>query len=186
MPCPDCSTVPGNSGQRERLFFALWPDDGVRTRLATAAETVRHGRRVPTANLHLTLAFLGDCDERAREAAVRVAGTVVAPMFALTLTRCGTFRRSGVAWLAPEVTPPALQTLVTGLHEELTDAGFGLDRRPFRPHVTVARKAAPQRTRTITPIDWPVSEFCLVVSRLHPDGAHYERLHRWPLAAASG
>ena len=45
-----------------RLFYALWPDEPLRERLAEAArDAVRQsgGRPVPAGNYHLTLAFLG-------------------------------------------------------------------------------------------------------------------------------
>ena len=45
-----------------RLFFALWPDDAARQRIAVLAEEFHHrygGRRVATPSLHITLAFLG-------------------------------------------------------------------------------------------------------------------------------
>ena len=46
---------------RQRLFFALWPDDAVRARLDQAGEELlgKRVKRVPAANLHLTLAFAG-------------------------------------------------------------------------------------------------------------------------------
>jgi len=50
----------------QRLFFALAPDDGVRTKLAHLATGAHHAlndshaRVVDTSNLHLTLAFLGE------------------------------------------------------------------------------------------------------------------------------
>ena len=46
-----------------RLYFALWPREGLRQRLHEAAATIpvdSRGRRVPRANLHLTLHFIGN------------------------------------------------------------------------------------------------------------------------------
>ena len=46
-----------------RLFFALWPDAAIRERLQQAADCIAldaSARRVPQANLHLTLHFIGN------------------------------------------------------------------------------------------------------------------------------
>ena len=43
-----------------RLFFALWPDDATRARLAQAARQWSH-RPVADDKLHMTLHFLGAC-----------------------------------------------------------------------------------------------------------------------------
>ena len=45
--------------ENQRLFFALWPDEDARERLATVARDDSTGRWVSRDNLHVTLAFLG-------------------------------------------------------------------------------------------------------------------------------
>jgi 2'-5' RNA ligase len=47
-----------------RLFFALWPSDAVRARLAQEAQShAGLGRAIPVRNLHITLVFLGGVQE---------------------------------------------------------------------------------------------------------------------------
>jgi 2'-5' RNA ligase len=48
-------------GESRRIFFALWPDNGVRSRLEQLAAMLPPGRgRAHAAeDLHLTLAFIG-------------------------------------------------------------------------------------------------------------------------------
>ena len=59
-----------------RLFFALWPDEPARGRLAPLAAEVAaqaSGKPVPIAKLHLTLAFLGEVDAARIDRAVEAA-----------------------------------------------------------------------------------------------------------------
>ena len=65
-----------------RLFFALWPDDGLRDQLRRVSEPavrLAGGRPVPPANYHLTLAFLGGLPADRLDAVIGVAGTVRMP-----------------------------------------------------------------------------------------------------------
>lgn len=170
----------------QRLFFALWPDARVRGQLDTAAEAVsrRNGRRVHVDKLHMTLVFLGDTDAQRRDCLCAAAGAIHSPPFTLTLERFGHFRRARVAWLAPCETPPALIALHAAINGILPDCGAEPETRPFRAHVTLARKAARRIVpKDFAPIAWPVREFCLVESVADPDGAHYRVLKTWPLTA---
>jgi 2'-5' RNA ligase len=58
--------------------------------------------------------------------------------------------------------------------------------RPFHGHLTLARvKSGGTRGLVGASISgrWPVSEVCLVESRLHPHGARYETVAAFPLRA---
>ncbi len=152
-----------------RLFFALWPDAPSRPRLAArAAELVRlcGGRAVPEANIHLTLAFLGEVDA-ARVPLLHAAATQLEVQpFRLELDRLGSFSAARVGWSAPGRMPEALAGLAAGLKAALESRGFTLDDRPFAPHATLARRieraVVPQ---AIEPIAWQAEEFALVESR---------------------
>ena len=170
---------------RERLFFAVWPDDATRAALAGIARSALgrgDGRLVAAENLHLTLAFLGSVDEAFRACAERAAGGVSAPGFTLELVRAGCWPRARVLWSAPEETPDALSALAAALNGALRDCGFTPEARPFRAHVTIARKVRGNR-RPIAhaPVRWRVDAFHLVASQTHPGGARYRRVHTFPL-----
>jgi RNA 2',3'-cyclic 3'-phosphodiesterase len=170
---------------RQRLFFALWPDAQTRQALAGLAE--RHlapgdGRRVAAANLHLTLAFLGSVDSATRACAERAAQSVSASAFELELQCLGHWPRARILWSAPQETPPALTGLINALHEALRMCGHRPEARPFRAHVTLARKAsAAIKTARHAPIPWPVRDFHLLVSESARQGVRYRALNRWPL-----
>jgi 2'-5' RNA ligase len=151
-----------------RLFFASWPDEAARARLAPlAAElaTLASGKAVPIEKVHLTLAFLGEVDaariERALEAARRVR---LAP-FTFALDRVGSFRGARVAWAGCEMAPEPLAALASELARSLAASGFALEDRPYAPHATLARRIArPVTAAAIAPIAWPVAGFSLVRS----------------------
>jgi 2'-5' RNA ligase len=166
-----------------RLFFALWPDDEVRARLAAAIAALPFpgGRPVPVRNLHLTLVFLGNVPEAAQKELTAGAAEVRGRSFDLTLNRAGGFTRTGVAWLAPEAVPPELAELVTELESLGRFAGREPETRPYAPHLTIARKCGRVAASGFIPVLWPVRDFALVESAPGRDGSEYRVLARWPL-----
>ena len=173
------------SPDRIRAFFALVPDENVRLQfLALAKEVARRsrGRSISGEHVHLTLAFLGDVPAESL-ATLRAVGAEVPHAGAtLQFDTLGAWRASGVAWVAPSVLPPVLAALHARLYESLTSAGFSLENRPFRPHVTLARRCVqPQPRQHHAPIRWTVRRLCLVGSELRPDGPVHTTLEEWPL-----
>lgn len=167
---------------RRRLFFALWPPTAVREALARLAVAhVPDGRRLPAENLHLTLAFIGEADATARERLLAVAAAVHGEAATLHLERLGCWPRQGISWAAPERVPEALQHLHRDLNRRLKRAGFRAERRPFRPHVTLARRSRPHAFHHFPVLAWRVDAFALVASTLGAEGARYRIIAQWPL-----
>jgi RNA 2',3'-cyclic 3'-phosphodiesterase len=179
-----------------RLFFALWPDDEQRTALAhTARKAVRTcgGRPVPQANLHLTLVFLGSVPEARvveltdiarRTAAGFPQGTL--PL-CLTLGRLAHFAQAQV--LAAEATREAplegVAALARKLAAETAAAGFTPDLKPFRPHVTVARKVArAPRPHPMRAVAWRFESFVLIESRTLETGPVYSVVESYTLCGS--
>lgn len=179
------------SARREsaRLFFALWPDDGVRAALseiAVACAAECGGRRVPTANIHLTLAFLGEVDiERIPEVSA-LADAIRGRPFEWVLDTCGYWRHNRIAWVAASETPPALRDLAKQLTASLRGRGLRYETRDYVPHVTLVRDArrAPKSPQP-APIVWTVNEFVLVRSTTVRQSPAYEILARWRLQRAA-
>jgi 2'-5' RNA ligase len=128
-----------------RLFIAILLDEPVkdalcqvRDRLRAAAESGRMTRRE---NLHLTLAFLGEVPPSRIQAIRRCMEAAAGPAFDLELRGVGRFRRDGgdIWWMGAAL-PPALLDLSRGLNAGLRDAGFPLEDRELRPHLTLGRE----------------------------------------------
>lgn len=153
----------------ERLFFALWPGErqrGALTRVQQDELPDHRGRRTHPEDLHITLVFLGDLDPQRRACAEEAADRVRAAPFSLSLNRFGCFPRARVLWCGASERPQSLLDLLHALNSGLLGCGFRPERRPFEPHVTLARKARPLPTRELEhPVAWPVSDFALVIAK---------------------
>jgi 2'-5' RNA ligase len=168
-----------------RLFFALWPDAAARVVLAKLAldvGAVAHGKAVPEAKIHLTLAFLGEVAEARRGDLAQAAVTLEASAFTLALDRVGSFRKARAAWAAASQPPQRLMDLQARLEKELRARGFPLEERPYRPHVTLARSTrAPLPLASIAPIEMRCEAVALV--RTESGSGSYTTLESWSLAA---
>lgn len=174
----------GAERKTSRVFFALWPDDAVRSKLGMAAAQLHKvcgGRRTRAESIHLTLVFLGEVErarlDELRAAAARVKGA----SFVVRLTRLGGWTHNRIAWAAPEETPPPMTQLVADLHAELESAGFRFDARRFLPHVTLIRKADCRANIPLDLIEWQAGEFVLVRSVATERSSGYEIIGRWLL-----
>jgi RNA 2',3'-cyclic 3'-phosphodiesterase len=172
----------GERAGSRRVFFALWPDDDTRKRLVRATrDAVRRsgGRPTPKDRLHTTVAFLGSLTEAGLEIARGVPPVRVGP-FDWTLDMIGTFDHARTLWVGAQSTPRPLADLERQLWGALETRGFVRERRIYRPHVTLARRAR-SVADSVDGVPWHVAELALVESL--PDGrnVHYEVLQTWPL-----
>lgn len=179
---------PVHHEKSQRLFFALWPDPALRAQLAHCRKPLMklaRGRPVPADNLHITLAFLGNVDAQQQRCLEAMASAVVCSAFELTFDQVGCWSRSRVLWLAPSACPEPLSLLAATLHAGATECGLSMDTRPYRSHLTLMRKLSRcPEAMTVDPVRWAVSHFALVRSVTLPEGARYEVLREWPLAAS--
>ncbi|MEE8320863.1 MAG: RNA 2',3'-cyclic phosphodiesterase [Gammaproteobacteria bacterium] len=168
----------------KRLFFALWPDHETRERIAAVSKMLpeKCGRRVPAANLHITLVFLGNIDEQQCRDVQQAASEISSRSFTLKLDRAGKWSRSKVIWLAHTTIPEELTSLVAELNESAINCRIQIENRPYRPHVTLARKVrGPVPPLDIEPFEWAIKSFALVQSETLPQGAQYAVIQNWPL-----
>ena len=189
-----------------RLFVGVELDDAVRRRAARLAADLRtdlerghhfQARWVEPANLHLTLAFIGEVDEATGDAmrAELDRRFDVSP-FDVHLAGFGAFPPSGptrVVWLGVTRGDASMGQLHHEVEARLQPLGYQPERRAYSAHLTVARvKDAPRgRHAAIRNAigEAPagagtlrVDHVTLFRSRLSPKGAAYETLLRVPLA----
>ncbi|SDL51524.1 2'-5' RNA ligase [Modicisalibacter muralis] len=168
-----------------RLFFALWPDDALRGRLAALARDTQRdcgGRPTAPAKLHLTLAFIGDVAPESADALAALTATLPCPGGEWTLDRLGHFRRGGIAWAGSQAPSPPLEALNRQLCRALVSLDLATPSQRFLPHVTLLRQARRAPVRSLSPpLAWHYRRVALVHSR-YADGRHdYVTLARTPL-----
>ena len=129
---------------RARLFVALdLPEETREGLVAWGREALGDPALRPVApeSLHITLAFLGYRPEKEIEAIAAVVAESAAPAPWLELRDPEQRPPRGRARLyALPVVSPGAEALQAGLQQRLVEAGFyEPEKRPFWPHVTVAR-----------------------------------------------
>ena len=174
-----------------RLFLALWPTEAMRGQMLMATSELRaalaDARGVPPQDWHLTLAFLGSVADAAVESVASAARGValrtrVGVPLEVCLDHAEFWRRAQLVCAAARRAAPGAATLAATLRDTLVASGFAPDLKPFRAHVTLARKVrrAPP-VLALSAVTWRFDEFSLVESRTTPSGSLYSVLDSWQL-----
>jgi RNA 2',3'-cyclic 3'-phosphodiesterase len=178
-----------------RLFFALQPpasEGAALVELVRPLATEIGAQPVNAQNLHATLCFVGAvAPERLaqlRDAAATVHGPPVTLRFAALefweqpKVLCATAAEDEGARRAHELSRDLLAAAIA--------AGFAPDVKPFRAHLTLARKA---RAELAASAQWPrvlpefamhCDRFALMESRRGEFGSIYSVVDSWPLDGA--
>ncbi|URO00020.1 RNA 2',3'-cyclic phosphodiesterase [Leclercia adecarboxylata] len=172
--------------ESKRLFFAIEMPAPVQRQIVRwradhfAPEA---GRPVAAANLHLTLAFLGDVSPEKQQALAAMAGRIRQPEFTLTLDDAGQWLRSRVVWLGTRQPPRGLLQLANMLRAQAARSGCYQSPQPFHPHITLLRDASHAGAIPPPGFQWtfPVKEFVLYESRFAGGRTRYTPLQRWRL-----
>jgi 2'-5' RNA ligase len=169
-----------------RLFYALWPEQHTREQISSVAEAIATPdiRLLKPSNLHTTLVFVGSVDRSKLEALEQIGNAVSAVTFKLTYDAVAHWQKPKIYCLTCSQVPEAAYQLVEKLTDAVTRLGIEIEKRRYRPHVTVARKAKLPLSTDIEAIDWSATEFVLVESISTAQGVRYDVLKRWPLRSA--
>ncbi|MDY0309026.1 MAG: RNA 2',3'-cyclic phosphodiesterase [Castellaniella sp.] len=181
---------PEHGAPGRRLFFALWPDAEdaeILSGWARRAHALCGGRVMRPDTLHLTLAFLGAVPhERVADlVALLDEATLMGGM--LRLDRYGRFRGPRIVWAGPTTPAPWLNALHGWLWRALVRRGFDRPAEPFRPHVSLLRRAGPGDLDALPPpepLDWTPRRCVLVASAPRPEGSCYDILAERSLRTA--
>lgn len=189
---------------RSRVFIAVDIGDTVRAKAhalqETLARTSAEVKWVEPGNLHITLLFLGEVDDRELHRVCRAAQDVAAtePPFPLHVSGMGAFptpRRPKVVWAGIGDGTEALVRLYGKLEATMLDLGcLRKEERGYTPHLTLGRvrserdghALAPELTRRLA---WDggrttVEEILVFSSTLERAGPTYTVLGRGALNAA--
>jgi 2'-5' RNA ligase len=183
-----------------RLFVALSISADAREHLTLLLDELRRAdaksRWVNPANLHITLKFIGEIAAE-RLASIRqvLAAVPPPPSLDLALRGIGFFpndRRPAVVWAGIEA-PPELSALAGQIDQALSSCGIPREKRPFSPHLTLARCKEARLSQPLRAIlqesqdrlfgEMKADEFLLIESKLKSTGAEYTTLDSFPFTA---
>lgn len=167
----------------QRLFFALLPDAAAINEIIAIQQQLPADklRLYSAENLHQTLVFLGEFAEPKLMDLISACNTVQIPPISMQFTTLTYWQQPKVLCLLSETVSPALSALVNALQEIVSQFDVPADNRPYRPHITLARKASEAVSLNIQPICFSANEFVLMQSVSSENGPLYQPLYRWPL-----
>jgi 2'-5' RNA ligase len=141
-------------------------------------------------NIHLTLRFLGDTDERLVPSICKEISDVasICRVAECTLGRVGAFpnlNRPRVIWIGLETNVDMLKNVASKLEQRVRAIGFAPEDKPFKPHLTLGRvrEGTPlvsvdteAASRFAPPEPVRVDRMILFQSTLTPQGPVYKPL----------
>lgn len=170
---------------RLRLFLALrLPDPVLDALVAWAARELLPCRHLRREQLHVTLAFLGRRPEGDVRAVVETLDETALAVEPFPLEPLRWRETAGVGMVVLGDPTGRATELADALHRRLEQLGvYRRERRPWLPHVTVARfRERPRLDPPLPPVRTFVpSDAAAYLSELHPSGARYTMLHSTPL-----
>jgi 2'-5' RNA ligase len=182
-----------------RSFIAIELPGEVKASLAGIQQSLKKSgadiRWVKTDNIHLTLKFLGDIEEKSVASIIQMLkGTCKNhKVFSIEISNIGTFpvkRSPRVLWAGIN-DHGELMKLQLEIDKGMASLGFEPEKRVFSPHLTFGRfRSSRGRGALMEKIDmikhdsfglFDVRSIYLIKSDLNPSGAVYSRLAEFPL-----
>jgi RNA 2',3'-cyclic 3'-phosphodiesterase len=171
-----------------RLFTGITLSQQAKEAVSEAQEklrsTVRCSKWQSIKTLHVTLHFLGDCEEGQVPAIQDTLEATIKkfPPFSLSIGSLGIFGRPvspRVLWLGLNGDVSILQDIQNQSAEALRQLGVYHENKPYHPHLTLGREVkddfnlaqAAQLVEEIPPAAWEVTQVCLFKSELLRTGA---------------
>ncbi|MBI2639037.1 RNA 2',3'-cyclic phosphodiesterase [Candidatus Peregrinibacteria bacterium] len=159
-----------------RLFIAIDLPENVKDYLRKLQAVLPQVKMSKTHDFHLTLKFLGSCEERRCKKIKEELAHIPFQPFESCLENIGTFggKSPRVVWVGLKV-PTWLQETAYEIEDHMEKLGFEKERR-FVPHITLARIKFIENPQqfvedlkkiSVDRISFPVSQFHLFESTLH-------------------
>ena len=182
------------AGDQIRCFIALEIPTEVKCQLAEIQERdlLHQLSWVNPENMHLTLKFLGDVPKSEVSLIEEILAQIATQntLFVMQIGGLGAFpnfSRPKVVWAGVQKDGEKIISLAHQLNTTLGQIGYPSEKRPFTPHITLARIHTPTNLKKIafdefyeiSPIT--VNRISLMQSRLQPSGVVYTLLSSFEL-----
>ncbi len=134
---------------------------------------------------HITLAFLGSAEFSRMERLKKALRPVIAghEPFTLQINDMGTFGRPDaprILWAGVEKSDQ-LKRLRDSVYETCQEHGFNLDKRPFNPHITIARKWTGDRDFSTVSAHAPVPKDGKIIEQVKHAVLYQTHMRRVPM-----
>ena len=163
-----------------RVFISIPLSEKVKDAAVKAIEDMKRsgarGSWVLREKMHLTLAFIGETEEiRAIEEAL---DHVTFDPFCIETEGFGHF--GNLYWMGLKESP-GLKKLTASVRKSLNDFGIPFDRKPFKAHITLARRVRTEKTIRVQvpPVKMEVTTFSLMRSDRVKGKMKYTELTAW-------
>lgn len=176
----------------KRLFVAIDLPDQVKGQIKPLLNAIAGAKWISDQQLHLTLRFIGDADEKQQQLIETGLATIRATPFHLALAGVGQFPSRGrprVLWVGLGATT-ALTALQEQVEAVIRKSGFSPD-KPFSPHITLARFRNPPPLGSMDAYQkahkdfkseaFGVNHFTLYSSQLTSQSSNYHVEAHYPL-----
>ncbi|MFA5155843.1 MAG: RNA 2',3'-cyclic phosphodiesterase [Candidatus Omnitrophota bacterium] len=182
-----------------RAFIAIDMPKEVKTRLGRIEEQLKtsgaDAKWVEPANIHITLKFLGEIDEKTKESAVAAIKDTAEEnaAFSMQLSSAGAFpdiKYPRIVWVGADAGSAETVKIAKSLEERLEKIGIPKEDREFACHITIARVRSGRNrlklTEGIEKISAELKNECLRLqagkitlfkSSLSPKGPVYEAVY---------
>lgn len=139
---------------------------------------------VPTANFHITLAFLGHLSEQQFEQLCEQLVLLELSKFKVELDRFNVWQKPPIAWLGCASIDKHLLQLQAAITRSARIAGISIMEREYIPHVTLARKCKELVSAPLLEpkFNFNVEHFGLFESVSTSSGVTYPIRERWSLS----
>lgn len=176
-----------------RLFIAIDIPDRAKQQLQQLQDPNLGVRWTSPGTMHLTLRFVGEVEKFSQKnQLVDELASIQVPSFEMTIKGLGYFpprKQPKVVWAGIKQNN-TLMKLQKSVEQACRSVGFDPEKRPYKPHITIARVKNVSKKEVNTFFNQhkrvrieeiPVEEFILYESKLHPDGAIHSPLERFEL-----
>jgi len=168
-------------GER-RLFLGIVPDAANVQQLTALLSLIpASAKPVATANLHLTLLFLGQCTAAQAQQLTQTLSSLPLPEFSVQLDEWLVWPGPAVLCLAGDVVDPALAELYSHLWQVAAASGFSPPQHDLKPHITLARHSKILPELPSLQIQLQATTLQLFHSESTPHGVCYRPFWQRPL-----
>jgi len=160
-----------NNDKNIRLFIAINFNEEIKDAVYDVLKSFKayceKGSFTYRENLHLTVVFIGEIPFYRVDAIKAVMDRIIGEPFTITMKGVGCFRRSGgdIYWIGIEKSPD-LVGIYTQLYEGLTKMGFDIEKREYKPHLTLARRVIVKNSFDITQFSKSFSPIIMAVDNI--------------------